>query len=678
MSAPREPREPATDDRTQPPAWWREPTRAQWAAFLAAWVGWVLDAFDFTIYLLVVPELTKEFGVSATAAMGSLTLTLLVRLLGGVAAGWLADRYGRKLPLMLAMIWFAVFDALVAGAPTFTWVLVLRTLFGFGMGAEWTAGSTLAMESWPARSRGVASGLLQGSWAIGFLLAALASAVVVPRWGWRALFLVRFVGRPLRTDLRARLGDIVHIGAAGIDVAAYDRLAAATGPDASAAAVAAAEASDDYRRISAHLNTIRSAEPKLLRYAYTLMPSADPDHPRFVVDADVLAGAGTDQELSHWNQPYDVTKLPALKRALAECRPILEDGFVWDPDFKVYSVSAYYPVGGGPGPDGRCRGVLGVDITDRDMRAALDEAGRLALRVSLAVIVLALIVSVVMGTLLTRSIMALSTTVERFANKDFAARTSVASKDEIGQLGRRFNVMAETIQVHSENLEHLVAERTSELEAEKQTSERLLLNVLPSPIADRLKLGEGVIVDRFDQVTVLFADIVGFTALSSRTTPEALVSMLNELFSAFDKLAEEYGLEKIKTIGDAYMVVAGIPQARADHADAMIRMAQAMLDAIAAYARKTGGDLTIRVGLHSGSVVAGVIGTKKFIYDLWGDTVNTASRMESSGVPGRVHVSEATYVHLRDGYDFEPPRTIDIKGKGLMSTYILVGPKSAS
>ena len=182
--------------------WWREPTRAQWTTFSAAWAGWVLDGFDFTIYLLVAPEIAAEFGVSVTAVMGSLTLTLLVRLLGGFAAGALADRYGRKLPLMLSLLWFAVFDGLVALAPTFAWVLVLRTLFGFGMGAEWTAGSTLAMENWPARSRGIASGILQGSWAIGFLLAALASAVVVPAWGWRALFVIATVPALLALPIR--------------------------------------------------------------------------------------------------------------------------------------------------------------------------------------------------------------------------------------------------------------------------------------------------------------------------------------------------------------------------------------------------------------------------------------------------------------------------------------------
>jgi SHS family lactate transporter-like MFS transporter len=170
--------------------WYREPTRAQWASFLAAWVGWVLDAFDFTIFLLVMPMIAKEFGVSRTAAAGSVTLTLLIRLLGGVAAGAAADRWGRKLPLMIAMVWFAVCDGAVAFAPSFGWILALRTLFGFGMGAEWTAGATLAMENWPARSRGIASGILQGSWAIGYLLAAVASGFIVPRFGWRGLFVV--------------------------------------------------------------------------------------------------------------------------------------------------------------------------------------------------------------------------------------------------------------------------------------------------------------------------------------------------------------------------------------------------------------------------------------------------------------------------------------------------------
>jgi SHS family lactate transporter-like MFS transporter len=171
-------------------AWWREPTRGQWCTFAAAWVGWVLDAFDFTVFLLVMPQMAREFHVGVTVAAGSITLTLLVRLLGGVAAGAAADRWGRKLPLMISLVWFAVCDGAVAFAPSFGWVLLLRAIFGFGMGAEWTSGATLAMENWPQRSRGIASGMLQGSWAVGYLLAALVSAWVVPRFGWRALFLV--------------------------------------------------------------------------------------------------------------------------------------------------------------------------------------------------------------------------------------------------------------------------------------------------------------------------------------------------------------------------------------------------------------------------------------------------------------------------------------------------------
>ena len=170
--------------------WWREPTRGQWLSFGAAWFGWVLDAFDFTVFMLAMPYIANEMGVENVATAGSIALTLVARLAGGYLAGVAADRFGRKLPLLVAIVWFALCDGAVALAPTFGWILVLRTLFGFGMGAEWTCGTTLAMENWPARSRGIASGILQGSWAIGYLFAALASAVVLPAFGWRGLFVV--------------------------------------------------------------------------------------------------------------------------------------------------------------------------------------------------------------------------------------------------------------------------------------------------------------------------------------------------------------------------------------------------------------------------------------------------------------------------------------------------------
>jgi SHS family lactate transporter-like MFS transporter len=166
--------------------WWREPTRAQWLAFSTAWAGWVLDAFDFTIFLLVMPHIAKVL-----ATTGSIALTLTARLLGGYVAGAAADRWGRRLPLMISIVGFALCDGAVAMAPTFGAILVLRTLFGFFMGAEWATGTTLAMESWPARSRGLASGVLQGSWAVGYLAAGIvAPRVLATHYGWRGLFVV--------------------------------------------------------------------------------------------------------------------------------------------------------------------------------------------------------------------------------------------------------------------------------------------------------------------------------------------------------------------------------------------------------------------------------------------------------------------------------------------------------
>ncbi|MBK8212822.1 MAG: MFS transporter [Myxococcales bacterium] len=179
------------------------PTKAQAITFAAAWAGWVMDAFDFTAFLLVMPEIEKTFGVKHTASAGAIALTLLMRLVGGYFAGKAADRWGRKLPLLVSVVWFAVCDGAIALAPSFTAILVLRTLFGLGMGAEWTSGTTLAMENWPKKTRGIASGVLQGSWAVGYLLAAAVSAFVVPRFGWRALFVVTALPALLVLPLRS-------------------------------------------------------------------------------------------------------------------------------------------------------------------------------------------------------------------------------------------------------------------------------------------------------------------------------------------------------------------------------------------------------------------------------------------------------------------------------------------
>ena len=213
---------------------------------------------------------------------------------------------------------------------------------------------------------------------------------------------------------------------------------------------------------------------------------------------------------------------------------------------------------------------------------------------------------------------------------------------------------------------------------EQQRSERLLLNILPETIARCLKQNSRTIAEQFSAVTVLFADIVGFTELATSLSPIELVELLNEIFSAFDRLTETHGLEKIKTIGDSYMVVAGLPHPRADHARAIADMSLDMQLAIQTFNRQRQRDFQIRIGIHSGSVVAGVIGLKKFIYDLWGDTVNTASRMESHGIPGKIQVTSTTYELLKEFYIFERRGEIHIKGKGNMETYFLLDRQSAS
>ena len=218
-----------------------------------------------------------------------------------------------------------------------------------------------------------------------------------------------------------------------------------------------------------------------------------------------------------------------------------------------------------------------------------------------------------------------------------------------------------------------LAEALQQVRAEQETAERLLLNVLPKPIADRLREESALLADGFDEVTVLFADIVNFTVLSARMPPQELVHLLNRLFSAFDDLADRHGLEKIKTIGDAYMAAGGLPTHCSNHAEASAELALGMRDEVARFARELGEPLQVRIGLNTGPVVAGVIGRKKFIYDLWGDTVNMASRMESHGPAGTIQVTEATFQRLRSAYRFHARGEIDVKGKGLTSAYLLIG-----
>ena len=286
------------------------------------------------------------------------------------------------------------------------------------------------------------------------------------------------------------------------------------------------------------------------------------------------------------------------------------------------------------------------------------------LLISMSVVGLVLVICIVLllELLVLRRVGRLSGEVAQIGeNDDLSERVTALGQDELGFLSRSVNDMLGNIQLSKERLE-----------AEHERAENLLLNILPASIADRLKDSGEQIANSHEQVSVLFADLVGFTELSAEMEPDLLVSMLNDVFSQFDDLAEEIGLEKIKTIGDAYMVAAGLPEFREDHAEAIAEMAMRMLEVINSYSATSGLQLNIRIGINTGQVVAGVIGKKKFIYDLWGDTVNIASRMESSGEAGMIQVSRSSHALLKHAFAFQSRGEINIKGRGKMETFELL------
>ena len=276
----------------------------------------------------------------------------------------------------------------------------------------------------------------------------------------------------------------------------------------------------------------------------------------------------------------------------------------------------------------------------------------------------ALLVVILTGAWLSRALLAplheLTAGVVRFGAGDYGAKVAVRTRDEVGALCTAFNGMVD--EIHAKNIV---------IEQKIRENEELLLNVLPAPIANRLRGGEQGIADGFAEVTVAFADLVGFTAMSSEMPPDRLVTLLNGLFTRFDVAAQEIGIEKIKTVGDSYMAVCGMPEPVDNHAERMVRMAIRMVHITREHALEHHVSMSLRVGINSGPVVAGVIGKSKYIYDLWGDTVNLAARMESGGLPNSIQVTRRVYETLKDEFIFEPRGEIEVKGKGSVEAWLL-------
>jgi class 3 adenylate cyclase/HAMP domain-containing protein len=311
----------------------------------------------------------------------------------------------------------------------------------------------------------------------------------------------------------------------------------------------------------------------------------------------------------------------------------------------------------------RLPGLNWVVIAHVDLDEALGPVYRIRREAILWGIVAVLFTAFVASLLtkqLLRPINSLLEAAKRLRAGDLTARVQVHSGDELGVLSSAFNSMSESIQ------QSMIV-----IEEKNRENENLLLNILPSPI---VKSGETAIADSYAQATVLFADIVGFTTISADRDPTEILTFLNGLFTRFDKAAKLHGIEKIKTIGDAYMAVSGILPTHPDHVKQMLEMGLDMLTVVRDYRVLSKTPFSVRIGINTGPVVAGVVGTTKFIYDLWGDTVNMASRMESTGIPGSIQVSRSVYDLLKNDYEFEARGTIEIKGKGLIETWLLQPP----
>ena len=381
----------------------------------------------------------------------------------------------------------------------------------------------------------------------------------------------------------------------------------------------------------------------------------------FLEDPDgfdrVLADAGVDAATREGIKRYGTTNLQQeVDSAAANAALAGETGTAIVTDYRGIPVlSSYRPLD----LPGRQWAILS-EIDEAEAFVPVATYRRTAVAVTAGALGLAALAAALLASHFVAPILKLARVAHRVGGGDYTARADDTRKDEIGELGARFNDMVQRIETAQADL------RVQNLE-----NERLLQNILPTPIAQRLRGGEAMIADKFPDVAVLFGDIVGFTTMAADMDPTRLVGILDEVFTRFDDAAARLGIEKIKTIGDEYMAVCGLPHETEDHVGRALQMSLAMLQVVRDYNAEHGLNLAIRVGVHHGPVVAGIIGKSKFIYDLWGDTVNTAARMQSTGVPGRVHVTADVRTTLADRHTFEARGTVQVKGKGEMQTFLV-------
>jgi class 3 adenylate cyclase/HAMP domain-containing protein len=421
----------------------------------------------------------------------------------------------------------------------------------------------------------------------------------------------------LFSELQNRLGSLARVGGRLVDTDALARLVARLGPELGAGEIAKAEESEDFRRISATLNSIRDIEPNLVRYVYIFSPTAEPDKAMYVVDADVLADTAKGEaaeNISHFSSPFDITEYPVAGQVISERLPMVEKSYSWDPDFKVNSLTGYAPILARNGKT--LLGVLGIDMVDTDVRNTMRSARTVAAAVIAVALLLTILSSILLGTLFTRGIISLDNVVRRFDKSNLDVRAEIRSRDEVGRLGHSFNIMAETVQGYSLQLEAL-------LNAYGRFVPREFLTLLNKGSILDVKLGDQTQRD----MTVLFSDIRNFTSLSESMTPFENFNFLNSFLKRMGPEIRANGGFIDKYIGDAIMgLFPGTPE---EGLRAAVAMQEKMTEYNSHRANSGYQAISIGIGVHTGMLMLGTLGEhERMDGSVISDAVNLCSRLE--------------------------------------------------